>query len=86
MLLVLGAVNLVFLVSGFIGLVGRNVDPIWLAFLAVILFGANAVPCLMLGLAGFRGVRVGSAGSAGEVDEESAAEQEGDSGIDEDGE
>ena len=82
MLLVLTVVNLVFVVAGFIGLVGRNVDPIWLAFLTVAIFGANTVPSAMLGLAGFRGALVG-AGRAGQVDGEPAAEQESDEGTDE---
>lgn len=81
MLLVLAAVNLLFVISGFIGLVGRNVDPIWLAFLAIVLFGANVVPSAMLGLAGFRGAPLVSAGSAGQVDAEPAAEEESDFGM-----
>ena len=82
MLLVLTVANVLFAIAGFIGLVGRNVDPMWLAFLTVAIFGANAVPCAMLGLAGFRGALVG-AGRAGQVDGEPAAEQESDEGTDE---
>ncbi len=76
LLLVLAAINLVFLIAGIVGLVTGTAE-IGLGMLGVVLFGANMVAALMLGLAGVRQQRIGvgegtgvSVGEAGAASEE----------------
>jgi len=83
-LLILATANAVFAIAGVIGLALGNVT-VWLGFLALVLFGANAAATLMLGWAGLRGRAVGVAGQAYEGDEAEATggQPEDDSSIEE---
>jgi len=66
LLLVLAAINLVFFISGLYGLASGNVE-VGLGMLAIVLFGANLVAALLLGLAGIRRQRIGAGETGGEV-------------------
>lgn len=80
LLLILAALNCLLLVLAVVGLARGSFGSVALGVLAVVLFGANLVAALMLGLAGFRGRAINAASGLGEA---AVAEEEGEKAVDE---
>ena len=76
LLLVLAALNALFVVAAIYNLASGNISVV-MGILTLVLFGANLVAALMLGLAGFRGRAVGAPGAPAETDSIGPEEEQG---------
>ncbi|MDM8000345.1 MAG: hypothetical protein QUS33_10170 [Dehalococcoidia bacterium] len=81
LLLILAAVNVVFLIGAIIGLATHQFETWQIGLLAVAVFGANLVPSVMMGLAGVRSVPIGGGPKSGSEDVGPTGAEESDSSV-----